>query len=606
MTMKLRILLLPLLLAFCPARAGDLAALLPEDTTLAVVGPDVGKLSKLDGHPIAKALATPELKKLFAPFLEQYATDRERNDRIMKEETGMNLDEVNALLKGPFAYGYRVDFPGLIAAAEKRKPDGEMPSPFQFMETSVAMTFDGSEELAGKIAKGQGRVMSLAMTEAGKAAGAKSARFPEDFDASTEEYHGATLHLWKLRRGEKSLIEAVGWVLLDKAFVVGLSEQALRGSVDRAKNGARSLADSASYRSTVAQAKNSDLAAYLDMKGIVAQLMKMAEQRAKPGLVPVDPVKAMEAIGIRNFEALYGAFTFSETAAEGEVGVTFDQKPLLLDLVALDGPGTAPDFIPADADSGSYGTFHFSRLMPAVEKMVAAAAPVFVDIFTAQIDMLKKTSGVDLQKDLFGNMGPNSWSASAPNAGSPAGKKSGDEDEPEPEESQVFGIQLKDRKAFELALDSLINVAAPGKALFEESEYQGFTIKRMKGASSPVAFLTTDEWLIIATGPQDLCERILSRMKSGATDGLFSQPHVREAVAGLPEGGHGTGYMDLNVLFNQLLPLLSGLEEVPGIEKFMDLDELPEKVNIPLDLASRQFMDAHSLSGRIRIGEKAK
>jgi hypothetical protein len=291
--------------------------------------------------------------------------------------------------------------------------------------------------------------------------------------------------------------------------------------------------------------------------------------------------------------------------------MTFKEKPGVLKLVATSGPGTLPDFLPADATQGSYGTMSLDKMMGTIEEFLAETMPPVNAMVSVKLDEIRRQSGVDIKKDLLGNLGPDYWTVS----GLPPGglgsklKKKGEDEVPGAEdmEAQVFGFRLKDKKAFELAFSSILNWALPGQSLFEANDYQGFTVQQLKGSPLPFGYVMTDDWFLFFGGPRVVLEKVLSRMrKGGGGEHLFSQAHVASAVKALPEGGNGTSYTDLGVLLGALVELA---KQVPGGGKpngFVDFEALPDDLKLPLALSSRFFSEEGGMRVYMHIEEKAQ
>lgn len=601
--MKLRILTIVALAAsWLPVRAIDnLTTLLPEDVTVFMTMPDSQLFEKLDEHPIQKAIAGSELKKIFAPWMEKQKEAREMVDKIYKEETGMTLEEVQKTFKGGMAIGMKFDFAALILGVRAEFDGGGAAGgapklPKGVFEMTVATAFSGDDALAEKIARTYGRIFKDA---AAKTAGgaAPFAKFPDEYVFSAEDYAGVKLHLWKLKKGSTSMIETPGFTVMDGTLVVTMSEEGLRGAVDRVKKGGKSLADSPRHASLAKSAKDSDMIAYFDLASVIKAGMNMAAKEG--GAAAGQTLTAMRALGLNKLDLLYMTLDLSKNRSDMEMGLTFHDNPGIMKVLAMDGPGIVPNFFPPDADSGGHGTMHFDRMLNAIESLMKDAVPAMGDMIATQLDEIKKETGVDIRKDIIANIGPDVVSASSP---TPEGVKKDDEDE-EPQPT-VLGLKLKDRKAVELAVNTLINKAAPDAAMFEKREYQGATIHNMKEA--PIGYLFTDDWFFLTMGPPTLIEKVITRMAKGGDDHLFALPVVKSAFEGLPDDDDGSTYFDLGPSLDTLLELASGIGEIPGVSEIVNLNDLPKQMNLPLVLGMREYLDDKSIHIRMHIAEKKK
>jgi hypothetical protein len=216
---------------------------------------------------------------------------------------------------------------------------------------------------------------------------------------------------------------------------------------------------------------------------------------------------------------------------------------------------------------------------------------------------------VDLRKDILSNLGPDLWTATASATEGALNQDPEDVMKNLFNAPQIIGVKLRDRKAFELAINSLINKLAPGQAIFEEREIHGFTIKNFKAAPMPVGFIIADDWLIIGIGEQMFLEKILARIKTPSGGGVFDLPEVKAAISTLPADDDGTSYADFGNVF---APLFEILRKFPvadgsdGLSEILDLKKLPKELKIPLLLVSRNYLDEQAFRIRIHIAKKAK
>jgi hypothetical protein len=467
---------------------------------------------------------------------------------------------------------------------------------------TVAMQFKADDAMAEKFAKAYVRAFKLGYELGQKKNPGTPSPFPTDLEETTDDHGGVKLHIWKSKESKSPLQPC--WAYTDKTVLMSFTERGLRDALDRSKKGGASLAENARYKDVIARGKGAEVIGYADLGRLIAEGLKMAGAAA-PDAAQMSAVVAV--LGVDKFEAGYMIFDLGEQGVDMEFGVTYQKKPGLLEVIAIDGPGTAPEFIPVNANSAGYGTFHIDRVLPALEKILASTAPEAVEMLNKQIAELKEVASVDIRKDILANLGPDVWSASAP-AGTAAainqlGKSALGLAMNEP---QVLGLKLRDRKAIELALKSLINAFASGASIFDEREFQGFTISNLKNVPMPVGYVITDDWLIVSVGEQALLEKILSRIKKPGGDSIFALPDVKTVIAALPGGDDGTSYMNVGSLISTLVGLLREMPDVPEMKEIVDFKKLPENPKIPLIMAMRTYLDDQALRFRLHVMEKAK
>jgi hypothetical protein len=611
--MKLRVSCLSILAslaAWLPARGADEPIdFLPEETSVYFSFSKTKDTPALADHPIYKALATPAMKKAFAPLLAQMAEGEERAAKVWKEETGLTLEQAEALMAGTTAFGLRAQFDQIVdKIAENRGKGADVESPFTMMDMIGAVHFAGDEALAEKVVNAYLRIFK----EGNASAAAKNpdvSKFPE-FEATTEDHEGVKLHIYKPKGGEKAILRDAGWAFMDKMIVFASSEKALAGAVDLAKKGGPSLAKAPRFAPIAEKSKNGNFTFFVDLHATIGAMVKKfvalqgnAVQEGAP-----NPATVLAALGVDKFDSVSLLGDFKGGAVTAELGVNYHDKPGLMSLMAVDGPGTVPDFLPPYATSGAYGTFVLERMMTAAEQVLKEAYPPFSAAMAVQLDEVKQKTGVDIKKDLLANLGPDMWSVTGELAtpGKLSEKKGDDEDEDLATEPQVFGLRVKDKKAFQLALKSLLNYVAPDQALFEDREYRGNTIRSMKGLPMPVSYVLTDDWLIVNLGPEILLEDVLGRLKSPGGEHLFGQAHIRDAFKAFPAGDSGTSYLNFGDLLQTIVTLLRQLPEVEALDSIVDLKALPEKLNLSLSLFSKSYLEDNGYRVHFRLEEKSK
>lgn len=599
--MKYRICTLIVLAAsWLPARAIDnLTTLLPEDVTIFSSSTDSNLFERLEDHPIRKAIAASELKKIFAPFMSKQAENVEKVSKIFKDETGKSQEEIQKLFSGPTAVGVNIDIAKIfmmgMGGAAGAEPETMLKG---VLDATMVMTFSGDEAMADKIARSYGRIFKEMIPNTATAAQPfKLASFPDEYDATADDYAGIKLHTWKLKKGAKSFIETPSYALIDGTIVLCLSEAGIRAAVDRVKKGGKSLADSPRFAALAKSSKDSDMVSFFDLGSVVKSVMNNVAKQG--GAAAGQGLSVVRALGLDKMDFIYMTLDLTKNRSDLELGMTYHGEPGLMKLTTAMSSSAVPTFIPPDVASGSYGGVDFGKILTVVEGLVKEAMPAMGDVIGAQLDEMKKELGVDIRKDILGNIAPDIVSASETLPESAA--KADEEMNMEP---TILGLKLKNRKALELAVNTIINKTAPDGAMFDKREYKGLTINNMKGA--PMGYVFTDDWFFLSMGPQTLLEKTLTRLAKGGDDHLFSLPVVKSALEGLAGGDMSTGFFDLESTLDSLLGMAAVYGEMPGISDMVNLKDLPKKLNLPLVVGTRQYADGSSVRLRIHIAEKKK
>lgn len=597
--MKLRILTIAILAAsWLPARAVEnLNTLLPEESTFFMGMPDSYAFEKLADHPLHKPIMASGLTKIFAPFIAKQKEEREKMEKIFKEEMGMTVAEMEKIAGGRMAMSMKLDIAKMILGVGFGAGGEAADFPKDLFDMVMVTDFKGDEKLADKLAATYGRMFKEASASMSGDTPLPFAKFPEEYDATKEEYAGVKMNVWKVKKGVKSFLESPSYAIIDGALVFSLSEAGLRASVDRVKKGAKSLADSPRHFALAKSSKDSDMLVYFDLGSVVKSGMDAAAKEG--GMGAGQALTMMRALGLPKLDFIYMTADVSKGRSDMEFGLTFHDNPGIIKVLAMDGPGIVPNFIPPTVDSAGHGTMHFDKMLSAVEGLMKEAMPAMGDMIGQQLDEMKKQTGVDIRKDIIANIGPDLVSASEPRADGPA--KNDEEIDAEP---TILAVKIKDRKALELAVTTLINKSAPDEALFEKREYQGATINNMKGM--PIGYMFTDDWLVVSMGEQTLLEKVITRMAKGGDDGLFAQPQVKAAFEGLAGGDDGSSYVDAGPTMDTFLSLFSEVGEVPGLNEFVNLKDLPKSMNLPIAIGMRQYLDESGLRFRMHVIEKKK
>jgi hypothetical protein len=580
----------------------DLATLFPEETFIFVSAGDIRTLEKLDEHAVVKTIATPEVKKAFASLTGKWEAAFEKMEKNWKEESGLEPEELRALFPGGAALGMAVQMDALAEAFGK--PEGQRKVPYDAMEVVIAAQFAGDEAKAEKVIHAFMRAGFRPKEDGAQKA---PAAFPDEYRYESADARGVKLHIWTPKDADTGRPWA--WAIADKVLVFANGEKPLRQSLDRLQDGAPSLANSSGYKELASRFKENDLCGYMSLQQLLKKAFEVAAQRQEnQNGSPIQFQSFIEAFGLDQIDSVYANLGTKKDALDVEFGLTFQEKPGFFKILATTGPGEVPAFLSPDHTNASYGTLDWAQSVAALETIIEKAAPPAKVMLDMQLDNVRKQTGVDVKKDFFGNLGPNYWSVSA------IGEKNLSkalEDEQDPlaaanEDPQVIGFAIKNKKSFELALTSLLNLAAPGEGLLEKSNYQDYELNRFKPIPIPVVYVVTDDWLIISAGERSLLEKVLTNLKKGRRDDhLFAQPHVAASVRALPEGSHGTTYTDFGDMLNALAGIAKSLPD-ETLKEFVDVGALPDRLNIPLALSSAIYNEDRALRFRLHIEQKAQ
>ena len=635
--------------AFGPVWAADpLAAVLPEDSALFFNVRDLTRLRQVKEHPLLKTLTAGDLGKLLEPVLQKLAGEADAaTAAVLKEETGLTPEELLAKFPGGAAASFSLSMEKLM--------EGETVAT---EELGVAMVADflGDEVLMEKVlgALDQFEEMNAAKRKKEEAGGdgedgedeKPKADWPEDYEETVTEVAGVKVHEWTVKDSDKMAGAPMAWSVTHGKAVLGNRTADIKEIISRMANPTDkgSIASTAAWKSLPESARESDLLMGINLEHLLGEVQEGLRVKQEKGELntglPVNPLQVWTGLGLDQFRlAFVGAALETEDAAL-HLGLTYAEKPALLKIYAATGPGTPPAFVPDDAQEASWGTMDWGKMFDQIKELAMAVSPMAAGGMEMGLAEVKKKIGVDLRTDLLGQMGDDLWSVSQmdppseeetdqgktaedeKDAGEEKADGDDDGDDGENEEagnnplsalaltegqSQVIGIALRDSKAFNLSLKSMFNTIAPGEGLFEDREFMGLTIHQVKGTpdNMSLAWLIHNDTMILSLGKTALLEKILAGMEKKPARPLVQEPHVKAALAKLPDGGVSSTYADAGKMIDAMLGMIKPLlaEQAEG-EAADFIENLPDQLDLPWALVSRTYLGDRSMDVRIRLSRK--
>ena len=209
------------------------------------------------------------------------------------------------------------------------------------------------------------------------------------------------------------------------------------------------------------------------------------------------------------------------------------------------------------------------ELPSVIDEVAQGMGPAIDAIYQGWVGNVNKRAGIDLKRDLFGNLGDEYYTATRfENLGSA---------NPLPQNRQLMVISVRDAKALEGALES-IKTALMGPTaaqLFQSREYLGTTIHTMVKPQAPNAqpaaaatpafsYAFTSRYFVLGIGGEDLVETAIQNMKTPLPS-YWSRPEVKSALAKLPDGAVGYSYADLPKLVPVYLNMFTQVVQMGGL-----------------------------------------
>jgi hypothetical protein len=539
------------------AEVVSLLDVIPADATVVMYARDVpGIVERWPDTPFVKLWNDPEVKRFFAPLRAEIEIDRW--DDIFEEQTGYRVDKLLETFTGDLV----LYMPGL-AVALAEEDEGIAPL------VVIAAVGDGAAELERAILRKQ----STSGEEADE----------EDWLSwEAREFSGVEMHVGGLP-GEDGPEEQFSWAVVDNLFALTSSPSLLERVISdiRRESTADPLASSTAYTSVSRFLRSSDVSVYVDaarLMPLVRTAMQEELSDSQSTMFPVDPDALYDALGLETLRAAFAGMMIGADGLSLDLGITHAGNRGLVKLLAY-GPGDAPRprFIPPDTATFGTAKFDFQTSWLSVEEILNGVSPALLAMAGAQITAMTQNAGVelDLRRDVLDNLaGDIVVVQSAPTVSTPT-----DKDLPMLDQSQVIGLEIRQRQSFELALETLKTLAGQGSELFEEREYLDTTIYSLKMPQSEgiIAYALTDDYFLLSFGSTAALESVLVSMgKQG--ESAWSLRSVRRALAQIPPGAAAVNYQNLAVSGNAILEGLAALSALnpEGEFSFCDPAAIPD------------------------------
>ena len=626
---------------FVPLWAADpLVAVMPGDTTFFVNLSSLTKLRGAKDHPLMKSLRSGEMGKVLEPMLEKLAGEADaQTEALLKEETGLTAEELMTKFPGGAAASVKLSFKKLMEDGGAGNPD---------VGLTLVADFAGDEELMAKMLNAFDKLeetSSDAKKKAEENTGDEDedededeaddrrpeANWPADYEETITEAGGAKIHEWTVKDPDKMSGDNMSWGVAHGKAMLSIGDSDLKEVAGRlaTPSDPGSLAATAAWKTVPDADRDADVLMGFNLEYLLGEVqeglrVQMEKGQLNTGGLPINPLQAWVGAGLDQFRMAYVSTTLEPEDASMHMGLTYQEKPALLKIYAAKGPGTPPEFVPADVQQISWGTMDWGAMFDNIKELATAVSPMAAGGMDLGMTELKKNIGVDLRADILGQMGDDLWSVSHTEPGSteaPDGEKEQEEDDADEDEvplglsalaltqgqSQVMGIALRDAKAFNLSLTSMINTLAPGEALFEDRDFMGVKIHQVKGTppNMSVAWLIHRDTLIFSIGKPELLEKVLGGMEKKPGNPLIAEPHVKAAFAKLPEGGVSSGYLNAGQMMDVILGTLkSVLEDQMEGEAAEIMKTLPDKLDLPWYVVTRIYLGDQAADVRLRLSAK--
>lgn len=308
-----------------------------------------------------------------------------------------------------------------------------------------------------------------------------------------------------------------------------------------------------------------DLMIYVDMSLLLEiglEYMEMLQAGEQADANPFNPQMIVEALGLREMRGIGVAMDLSEQAERADLVILHDENPkgvLAKIMHSPEADPVLPGWVPADASSAVASRYSFLHLYDTLMGGLNQIPGLGV-MMQQQMAEMEKGLGIQLRDDVFATMGDEMTQISE------ISKLDG-------ADGQVVAIKLKDAKRFAASLEALKNTLGNGLGVFEEIDYEGNSIWRMKAnqmAAEPgaeamqVSYTLAQNHLLVSTGPIDTLYKVLDRMKNPEGESIWERAGVRDLIVALPPRFNSVGVTDGKALVAQLVQGMSSAEDALG------------------------------------------
>jgi len=308
-----------------------------------------------------------------------------------------------------------------------------------------------------------------------------------------------------------------------------------------------------------------DLMIYVDMSLLLErglEWMEMLQAGEEAGANPFNPQMIVEALGLRELRGLGVAMDLSQQEERADIVLLHDENPKGVLAKLMHGSGTdpvLPAWVPAEASSAGASRYSFLSLY---DTLIGGfnQIPFLGAMMQQQMTEMENNLGIKLRDDVFATMDDEMTQITE------VSKLAG-------EDGQVIAIKLKDAKRFAASLEVLKNTLGNGLGVFEEIDYEGYQIWRMKAnqmADAPgvqatqFSYVLANSHLLVSTGAIDTLYKVLNRMKNPDGESLWDKAGVRELIAALPPQFTSVGITDGKAMVAQLVQGMSSAESALG------------------------------------------
>jgi len=511
--------------------------LLPEQTVAVLSIKNTPELvADWDGSSIGRFIVDPDVAKWMAPMYEDGLAPW---DKVMQETAGTNFREQIS------------NYPGASLTA------------FLMPEEELG----GSEPLYLSLSELGDKKAAIAESLDKQAA--KKLESDSELKAGEEEIEGVTIKFVGEGEGEDAYW-AFAWADVEGVLVESNDRTALLETITALQKcaGAASPGLSSNFKRFQEIAEgDGDVMIYVDAGALLEKLkesMAPADAGAGAGAgAMANPFSAEVVMGALHLDEILGlgvSIDLQDGSSRVDAALLHKPKPQGLIVKLMHGSDTQvelPNFVPVDVASASVTRWSFLNLYDGLMAALNQFGPMVGGMVQMQMGQMEQQMGIKLRDDLFATTDDEIVQVSTVAQGDGA-------------PGQVTGIKLKDSQRFGAALEVLKKMAGNGFGVFEESEFAGVKVYKIKanlagpqegGAENEMAYALTKDYLLFSNGSSEALNKVLTSMANPGSPAFWDEASVKEALAALPANATGLGVSDGSALVKSLLTTLMTAQE---------------------------------------------
>ena len=573
---------------------------LPEDTVALLAVNDLSQLyatAEVKGSPLAIS-KDPQVQRFFAPLLERIQTAGQGS--VMLKELGLELED----LKRAFPERAWLAFSGLSGSFAEKSLD---------TQTLLLADYQGDP-----------KVFEQLITYQPKPAAGSDPQ--TETVLKQEEYEGETLYIQQISSdvpGSAPL--SVASALVDGTSVVaGYPVEHVKAMLSRLKakrDRGSSLASQPNFEKIHERFDSLDSLFYLNLQPLSALARKaVMESQSKAKANPfLSPIGLFDALNAENLEAFFVGKNFSDKQVMSDVGLFFNGRRGLVGLLtsysgaAIEYPG----FVTPQAFSSSVNRFDADEFYGHIETLFSDASPVLAGLYRGYLNQLKKSAGIDLQRDLIANLDDAFIQFSSLGSGVALTGRKGLPGFEQLSHAYIFSIE--NRPAFEAALETLKTQLGIRGSMIDRREYLGTTIHTIKNESAApngpkapgrrLSYAVTDQYLFVVFGSPGVLEDTLARAAKSSPS-LWQNPAIQKALDEdyFRPNAVAVSYSDLGLLLNAAFSALAQAQSLAGnkVVRICDPNALPKLSAFPFFMVGKAYLENKGLFAQYLLLKKPK